>query len=207
MGPGGAQGNATGQSLNVDDARGYNWRVSPAEAAARAAAQNRILDDDDDDGGGKKGKKKAGSDDSDSSEDEDEGASKGYTQLRLDDDVEGEELHAATEYLFGGPAAGNRAADDGLYDPTAGSGATPLSQLATTKQLLSEGQKIAYVGLVSLVAKELVRRLARVPGKEMQPSVASAEEWCTRVMARLYQHMDIEVSGECAAAAQKECLY
>ncbi len=42
--------------------------------------------------------------------------------------------------------------------------------MKTTKQLLSEGQKIAYVGLCSLIASEMVRQLKRVPGKNLDPA-------------------------------------
>ncbi|CBQ69381.1 conserved hypothetical protein [Sporisorium reilianum SRZ2] len=149
--------NATGTHLDIDDARGYDWRSKPV------SKQN---DDDDDD-----------------SDEE-----KGYTQLRLDEDEEAEELHAATSYLF---QDGNR--HDPYGDNTA---ATPLNQMKTTKQLLSEGQKIAYVGLCSLIASEMVRQIRRVPGKTLDPAKQSIESWKIKVMARLYQHMEIESSEQ-----------
>lgn len=197
------QGNATGVHLDIDDARGYSWRAAPS-----TKGQNEGSGDARQVAGEKEGDKTqrakrrtkgAGSDSSEEETSEDEGASRGYTQLRLEDDVEGDELHAATDYLFGGGtgAGTNKETDDGLYEPTGGTGATPLSQLATTKKLLTEGQKIAYVGLVSLVARDMVRKLERVPGKETQPATTSADEWRLRVMARLYQHMDIEADGGC----------
>ncbi|PWN43196.1 DUF726-domain-containing protein [Ceraceosorus guamensis] len=196
------QGNATGVHLDIDDARGYSWREAPSNKESAAGLGN------DEKGEPHKGQSKdkrakgrakgAESDSSEEETSEDEGASRGYTQLRLEDDVEGDELHAATDYLFGGGsgAGANKEADDGLYEPTGGTGATPLSQLATTKKLLTEGQKIAYVGLVSLVARDMIRKLERVPGKETQPAAASADEWRLRVMARLYQHMDIEADEQ-----------
>ncbi|TKY85539.1 hypothetical protein EX895_005701 [Sporisorium graminicola] len=149
--------NATGTHLDIDDARGYDWRSKPV---------NKQNDDDDPD-----------------SDEE-----KGYTQLRLDEDEEAEELHAATSYLF---QDGNR--HDPYGDNTT---ATPLNQMKTTKQLLSEGQKIAYVGLCSLIASEMVRQIRRVPGKNLDPARQSIEGWKIKVMARLYQHMEIESSEQ-----------
>lgn len=149
--------NATGTHLDIDDARGYDWRSKPA---------NKQNDDDDQDSDGEKG----------------------YTQLRLDEDEEAEELHAATSYLF---QDGNR------HDPYGNSTtATPLNQMKTTKQLLSEGQKIAYVGLCSLIASEMVHQIRRVPGKNLDPAKQSIESWKIKVMARLYQHMEIESSEQ-----------
>lgn len=164
----GATTNATGRHLDVDDARGYDWRSKPAGAGS--------------------GLGDAGA------EDDDDGDGTGYTQLRLDEDEDEEEIHAATEYLFADAYTGANGAPPGMNDDRPG--ATPLSQLATTKQLLTEGQKIAYVGLCSLAAKEMVRTLARVPGKETDEAAQSMEGWKLRIMARLYQHMDIEASGE-----------
>ncbi|CCF50118.1 hypothetical protein NDA11_002659 [Ustilago hordei] len=143
--------NATGKLLDIDDARGYDWR-------------------------------------SKANQDDDSDEEKGYTQLRLDEDQEAEELHAATEYLF---QDGNR--HDPYGDNTA---ATPLNQMKTTKQLLSEGQKIAYVGLCSLIATEMVRQMRRVPGKNLEEAKQSIESWKLKVIARLYQHMDIESSEQ-----------
>ncbi len=121
-------------------------------------------------------------------DDDDSDGEKGYTQLRLDEDEEAEQLHAATEYLF---------QDGSRHDPYGdNTSATPLNQMKTTKQLLSEGQKIAYVGLCSLIASEMVRQLRRVPGKNLDAAKQSIEAWKVKVVARLYQHMDIESSEQ-----------
>lgn len=150
--------NATGKHLDIDDARGYDWRSKPA---------TKHKDDD---------------------EDDDSDGEKGYTQLRLDEDEEAEELHAATEYLF---------QDGSRHDPYGdNTSATPLNQMKTTKQLLSEGQKIAYVGLCSLIASEMVRQIRRVPGKNLDGAKQSIDGWKVKVMVRLYQHMDIESSEQ-----------
>lgn len=192
----GGASNATGRHLDIQDARGYDWRAKP-KALDDAGGMGPACDS----GSKRKGKQRskaknrgdASSSSSSSSSDEEEGegnesGARGYTQLRIDDDPEQENLNAATDYLFTGAAGGGSGDMDN-------SGATPQSQLHTTKNILSEGQKIAYVGLVSLSARALVRQLERVPGKEVKAAVASADEWRLRVMARLFQHMDIE-TGE-----------
>ncbi|CEH17408.1 Uncharacterized conserved protein [Ceraceosorus bombacis] len=116
------------------------------------------------------------------------------TGVHLDiDDARGYSWREAPSNKKSAADLGN---DEGGEPCKGGTGATPLSQLATTKKLLTEGQKIAYVGLVSLVARDMIRKLERVPGKEMQPAAASADEWRLRVMARLYQHMDIEADEQ-----------
>ncbi|KAE8212018.1 hypothetical protein CF327_g4294 [Tilletia walkeri] len=187
-------GNATGRILDIDDARGYNWRSKPEHMGGGH----------DDDGHGDR--KSEGS--RSGSEDEDDGGVKGYTQLRIDEDEEAEQIHAATEYLFGGGANASGGTDknpEGAeadmdaqgYDQDLSS-TNPLSQLATTKQLLTEQQKIAYVGLCSLAMRDMVRQLERIPGKEPGVVAArqSAEEWRVSVMGRLYKHMDIDTSEQ-----------
>ena len=67
-----------------------------------------------------------------------------YTRIRLDEDEESEEVHMRTRYLFDEDKA-----------------MTPLSQMQATKELLTEGQRIAYVGLCYLVAKRMVRDAGR----------------------------------------------
>lgn len=118
------------------------------------------------------------------------GDAEGYTQLRLDEDEEEEELHAATEYLFQEDM--NRIGDAG-EDPSA----APISQLAMTKRLLTETQKIAYVGLCCITAHDLVREVQRLEPNEPKPASKSTSEWLLRVMVRLYQHLDIDVTGTC----------
>ena len=108
----------------------------------------------------------------------------GYTRLRLDDKEENAELQAATDYLFQEDL--NRV--DDADDPSA----APISQLAMTKRLLSEAQKIAYVGLCSTLSHHMVQNLTTYTNKETHPAIQSAKEWVLRVMIRLYQHLDIE---------------
>lgn len=109
-----------------------------------------------------------------------------YTRLRLDEDEESEEVAMRTRYLF-----------------NEGKAMTPLSQMQATKELLTEGQRIAYVGLCQLVARRMLRDAARgwegtkVKGKNKVevPVVESAHIWMLKMMARLYQHMELEREG------------
>lgn len=122
-----------------------------------------------------------------------------YTRLRLDEDEESEEVHMRTKYLFNEDKA-----------------MTPLSQMQATKELLTEGQRIAYVGLCQLVAKGMVRDAGRGwegwkakgmknrlkgKGKEEVPVVESANIWMIKIMARLYQHMEVLREGESDSGA------
>lgn len=118
-----------------------------------------------------------------------------YTRLRLEEDEESEEVHMRTKYLFNEDKA-----------------MTPLSQMQATKELLTEGQRIAYVGLCQLVAKRMVRDSgrgwegwkakgnikSRLKGKDKEevPVVESANIWMIKIMARLYQHMEVLREGE-----------
>jgi len=117
-----------------------------------------------------------------------------YTRLRLDEDEESEEVHMRTKYLFNEDKA-----------------MTPLSQMQATKELLTEGQRIAYVGLCQLVARGMVRDAGRGwegwkakglknklkgKGKEEVPVVESANIWMIKIMARLYQHMEVLREGK-----------
>ncbi|KIK62267.1 hypothetical protein GYMLUDRAFT_42206 [Collybiopsis luxurians FD-317 M1] len=74
-----------------------------------------------------------------------------YTRLRHveEDWDEGEEVHKTSQYLFGD--------GDMLDDRKA---ITPLSQMQQTKGLLSESQKIAYVGLCALVTRQMIKDLS-----------------------------------------------
>ena len=117
-----------------------------------------------------------------------------YTRLRLEEDEESEEVHMRTKYLFNEDKA-----------------MTPLSQMQATKELLTEGQRIAYVGLCQLVAKRMARDAGRGwegwkaknrvtsrlkgKGKEEVPVVESANIWMIKIMARLYQHMEVLREG------------
>ncbi|ODO04703.1 hypothetical protein I350_05312 [Cryptococcus amylolentus CBS 6273] len=110
-----------------------------------------------------------------------------YTRLRLDEDEESEEVHMRTRYLFDEDKA-----------------MTPLSQMQATKELLTEGQRIAYVGLCQLIMRRMLRDMGRgwegykakkvlgiKGGKSEVPVVESGHIWMLKIMARLYQHMEL----------------
>lgn len=104
-----------------------------------------------------------------------------YTRLELDDDPEEDDISMRTQYLFN--------EDKGM---------TPLSQMQATKTLLTEGQRIAYVGLVRLVARELAQTLAMAArgAKELEPATESARNWQNKIMGRLYRHMEVDGPGQ-----------
>lgn len=87
---------------------------------------------------------------------------------------------------------------------------TPLSQMQTTKELLTEGQRIAYVALCHLIMKRMLRDMGRGwegykaknklgvkgKGKAEVPVVESGHIWMLKLMARLYQHMELTKDGK-----------
>lgn len=110
-----------------------------------------------------------------------------YTRLELDDDPDEDEISMRTQYLFN--------EDKGM---------TPLSQMQATKTLLTEGQRIAYVGLCRLVAREMVQTLALASkgAKELEPARDSSKQWANKIMGRLYRHMDVDGAGKVQCLSQ-----
>jgi len=108
-----------------------------------------------------------------------------YTRLRLFEDEESEEVHMRTKFLFDEDKA-----------------MTPLSQMQATKEMLTEGQRIAYVGLSALVAREMILDMGRglgptKKGKDEESGVVgSGRLWMLKIMARLYQHMNLNADGK-----------
>lgn len=103
-----------------------------------------------------------------------------YTRLELDDDPDEDEISMQTQYLFN--------EDKGM---------TPLAQMQATKTLLTEGQRIAYVGLCRLVAREMVQtlKIAAKGAKELDPATESTQNWSNKIMGRLYRHMEVDTAG------------
>ena len=101
-----------------------------------------------------------------------------YTRLRGDEEEDADEVHLRTRYLFDGDTA-----------------MTPLNQMQTTKKMLTEAQRIAYVGLCALTAKEMMQRQKHARRKELKDSIHSMELWALKVMGRIYYHMDLETPG------------
>ncbi|ODV91785.1 hypothetical protein CANCADRAFT_15064, partial [Tortispora caseinolytica NRRL Y-17796] len=110
--------------------------------------------------------------------------SKGYTRVCLAED-EAEDMTAIeedTEFLLGN-------ANDELERST-------LEQMQMTKELLSDSEKFAYVGLCKVATDEMAADLARlIGGKKSSRYLNVAQRahgiWSQRIINRLYHHLDI----------------
>ncbi|KAL4810769.1 hypothetical protein BDV18DRAFT_127978 [Aspergillus unguis] len=118
------------------------------------------------------------------------GAGKGYTRVQLDDDADSiNSMDEDTSYLFRETAATTAGVEGEELRDT-------LSQLQATKDLLTEGQRIAYVGVTRLTIFAMVMDMERAPAtkatrKRKQKAVDSTRGWGQAMMARLYSHMEI----------------
>lgn len=101
-----------------------------------------------------------------------------YTRLRIREEDDADEVHLRTKYLFDEDKA-----------------MTPLSQMQATKDLLTEAQRIAYVGLCALTTKEMLDSLAKIGGKEVKPAAEQLNLWALKILGRLYYHMELETAG------------
>ena len=121
-------------------------------------------------------------------------AGKGYTKVQLDDDARSAtSMDDNTDYLF--KQKGNDLADE--YEDRR----DPLAQLEATKDLLTEGQRIAYVGVTRLSMAKMVKEVGAIEGTRMtKKALATALEamkmWSQLVMVRLYKHMEIDSSEQ-----------
>ncbi|KAH9932106.1 uncharacterized protein BXZ73DRAFT_46960 [Epithele typhae] len=97
-----------------------------------------------------------------------------YTRIRMKEEDESDEVHLRTRYLFDEDKA-----------------MTPLSQMQQTKDMLTEAQRIAYVGVCHLTAKEMADQLKKVNRKELKKAIQSMELWALKIMGRLYYHMEL----------------
>ncbi|KAG8827924.1 hypothetical protein FRC19_011072 [Serendipita sp. 401] len=102
-----------------------------------------------------------------------------YTRLRIDEDYDTEEVHLRTKFLFDEDKA-----------------MTPLAQMQATKDMLTEAQRIAYVGVCYLSAREMLVGLKRVGRKELQGAIEGLEIWSLKIMGRLYYHMEIAMAEQ-----------
>ncbi|EED16692.1 DUF726 domain protein [Talaromyces stipitatus ATCC 10500] len=121
-------------------------------------------------------------------------ASRGYTRVQFDEDTHSvTSMDEDTSYLF----KENHATSAGIDDDTR----DPLSQLQATKDLLSEGQRIAYVGVVRLSIYQMTSDVEKIPTtksskKALQDAVDSMKKWGQGVMMRLFGHMDIDAAEQ-----------
>jgi hypothetical protein len=118
------------------------------------------------------------------------GAAKGYSRVTMDDDAESQtSMDDNTAYLFKEPGNTLYEEDEAARDP--------LAQMQTTKNLLTEGQRIAYVGLVRLGMAEMVKKtteLERTKGtkKIVDMLQETTRMWSQKMMVRLYTHMEVD---------------
>jgi hypothetical protein len=153
------------KSLEVDD-----WQSMPAYAAYD------MYDDD----GRLVAQQWAESDDEGP---EEERAGRGYTRMNQEEDAQSaDSMDENTQYLF----------TESMDDEDA---KTPLSQMQATKELLTEGQRIAYVGLCKLTMVAMLRDVSRVRFKENRAAYESMTLWSQKMMIRLFGHMDISPPG------------
>ncbi|KAF7340901.1 DUF726-domain-containing protein [Mycena sanguinolenta] len=102
-----------------------------------------------------------------------------YTRLRGNEEDESDEVHMRTKYLFDEDKA-----------------MTPLSQMQATKNLLTEAQRIAYVGLCALITQEMAQSLKRPNRKEFKNAIQNMDLWVLKIMGRLYYHMELETQEQ-----------
>ncbi|KAJ4470367.1 hypothetical protein C8J55DRAFT_185404 [Lentinula edodes] len=130
----GGGGNATGTTLDTDE-YGYRWRSNPMQSNTPSSSTEHSFTTE-----------------------------SNYTRLRHveEDWEESASVVTTSRYLFHdhyaleerGPSGGYGLAEDD------GKAITPLSQMQQTKGLLSESQRIAYVGLCAVVIQDMIRALS-----------------------------------------------
>ncbi|KAJ9134009.1 DUF726 domain protein [Pleurostoma richardsiae] len=122
------------------------------------------------------------------------GAGKGYTRVLLDDDAESvTSMDDNTQYLFK-EAQGTSMLDDEQQRDA-------VSQLQATKDLLTEGQRIAYVGLTRLELSDMAKEvesieITRSTKKQVTLAAEALKMWSQKMMIRLYTHMDISAAEQ-----------
>jgi hypothetical protein len=73
---------------------------------------------------------------------------------------------------------------------------TPLSQMQQTKNMLTEAQRIAYVGLCALVSTEMAKKLRSANTKELKPAIQDLELWRLKILGRMYYHMELATAEQ-----------
>jgi hypothetical protein len=111
-----------------------------------------------------------------------------YTRLRMREEEDVDEVHLRTKYLFDEDQA-----------------MTPLSQMQQTKNMLTEAQRIAYVGLCALVSTEMVTNLKKLIGKNSKSAIQDMELWRLKILGRLYYHMELATAG--TSGANYACVH
>jgi hypothetical protein len=123
------------------------------------------------------------------------GAGRGYTRVDVDDDVQSAtSLDENTQYLFKEVKSTSMMDED---DETRDA----ISQMQATKDLLTEGQRIAYVGVTRLDLSEIVKEAEAVEQtrrtkKQVTMAAESTKMWAQKMMIRLYSHMEISAAEQ-----------
>ncbi|KAH8591339.1 hypothetical protein B0O99DRAFT_690700 [Bisporella sp. PMI_857] len=125
------------------------------------------------------------------------GAGRGYTRVQLDEDAQSAtSMDENTQYLFkdvnGGTGAGEME-DEEQRDA--------VSQMQATKDLLTEGQRVAYVGMTRLILSDMLRGAEAIvttkgSKKELMMAAEAMKMWSQKMMVRLYAHMDISTAEQ-----------
>ena len=122
------------------------------------------------------------------------GAGKGYTRVQHDEDANStSSMEDNTSYLFKQQnGTGEVEEDEELRDT--------MAQMQATKDLLTEGQRIAYVGVTRVAMAEMVAELEQIEitkdtKKELALLIEAYKMWSQKMMVRLYAHMEISSSG------------
>ncbi|KAF2118467.1 hypothetical protein BDV96DRAFT_643713 [Lophiotrema nucula] len=124
------------------------------------------------------------------------GAAKGYTRVTTDDDAQSQtSMDDHTAYLF------KESQGTALLEDDDEAARDPLTQMQTTKNLLTEGQRIAYVGLVRLAIMELTKQPTELErNKNTKKLIDLTQEqmqmWSQKMMLRLYAHMEVDTSEQ-----------
>ncbi|KAL8779389.1 MAG: hypothetical protein Q9213_006957 [Squamulea squamosa] len=122
------------------------------------------------------------------------GAGKGYTRVQIDEDaLSATSMDEKTDYLFKSKEGEAIEDEDEQRDP--------LAQMQATKDLLTEGQRIAYVGVTRIAMANMVKELEDIEvtkgtKKELRVAVESIKMWSQQMMVRVYKHMEIDSSEQ-----------
>ncbi|KAJ3846058.1 hypothetical protein EV368DRAFT_14031, partial [Lentinula lateritia] len=165
-GEGSGSGNATGTTLDTDE-YGYRWRSNPMQSKTPSSSTQHSFTTE-----------------------------SNYTRLRHveEDWEESPSVVATSRYLFHDHyALEERGSSGGGLGDDDRRAITPLSQMQQTKGLLSESQRIAYVGLCAVVMQGMIHEMSRgVVKKEVRGAVGSMEVWALKILGRLYYHIGVE---------------
>jgi hypothetical protein len=125
------------------------------------------------------------------------GAGKGYTRIQLDEDAQSAtSMDDNTQYLFKGVNGTSAAGPEDEEHRDA------MSQMQATKDLLTEGQRIAYVGMTRLTLSTMLKQMellgSKTRGKKKETTLATEgmKMWSQKIMVQLYVHMEISAAEQ-----------